>query len=116
MNTRAVVIVFLCLLSSLLLPAAQANNDPKHLIQSCKELLGIYATRDQQHLLAGLVTSPSEALRAGYCRGVLDEYRRSSSFCLQSNWHTQAARIADYPTDAEELPPVETLLRQSCAF
>ena len=115
MNTRALPIIGLSLLFSLLLPAAQANNDPKHLIQSCKELLGIYATRDQQHLLAGLVTSPSEALRAGYCRGVLDEYRRSS-FCAQSDWHTQAARIADYPTDAEELPPVETLLRQSCAF
>lgn len=115
MNTRTVVIIFLCLLSSLLLPAAQANNDPKHLIQSCKELLGIYATRDQQHLLAGLVTSPSEALRAGYCRGVLDEYRRSKP-CAQSDWHTQAVYIANYPANAGELPSVETLLRQSCAF
>lgn len=115
MNIRAALIVCLGLLSSLLLPAAQANDDPEHLIRSCKELLGIYAKRDQQHLLAGLVTSPSEALRAGYCRGVLDEYRRSS-FCAQSDWYTQAARIADYPADAEELPPVETLLKQSCGF
>ena len=115
MNTRVLNIVCLCLLSSLLLPAAQANDDPEHLIQSCKELVGIYAKRDQQHLLAGLVTSPSEALRAGYCRGVLDEYRRSS-FCSQSDWHTQAARIADYPAFAEELPSVETLLKQSCAL
>lgn len=115
MNTRALPIVCLYLLSSLLLPSAQANDAPEHLIQSCKELVGIYAKRDQQHLLAGLVTSPSEALRAGYCRGVLDEYRRSS-FCAQSDWHIQAARIADYPAFAEELPSVETLLKQSCAF
>jgi len=84
------------LLSSLLLPAAQANDDPGHLIQSCRELVGSYANRDQQHLLVGLVTSPSEALHAECCRGVLDEYRRSS-FCAQRDWHMQAAHIADYP-------------------
>ncbi|UIP32233.1 hypothetical protein [Stutzerimonas kunmingensis] len=115
MKANALPIICMCLLFSLALPAAQANDDPEHLIQSCKELVGIYAKRDEQHLLAGLVTSPSEALRAGYCRGVLDEYRRSS-FCSQSDWHTQAARIADYPAFAEELPSVETLLKQSCAF
>lgn len=115
MNTRALPIACLYLLSCLVLPTAQANDDPEHLIQSCKELVGIYAKRDQQHLLAGLVTSPSEALRAGYCRGVLDEYRRNS-FCAQSNWHIQAARIADYPAYAEEQPSVEILLKQSCAF
>jgi hypothetical protein len=114
-NTRALPLACLYLLSSLVLPTAQANDNPEHLIQSCKELVGIYTKRDQQHLLAGLVTSPSEALRAGYCRGVLDEYRRSS-FCAQSDWHTQAARIADNPAYADELPTVETLLKQSCAL
>ncbi|WP_411391076.1 hypothetical protein [Pseudomonas sp. MPB23] len=115
MNTRTLPIAFLGLLSSLAFASVQANDDPEHLIQSCKELVSIYVKRDQQHLFAGLVTSPSEALRAGYCRGVLDEYRRSSH-CAQSNWHTQAARIAGYPAYAEELPSVETLLKQSCAF
>ena len=114
MNTRALPIICL-LLSSLVLPAAQANGDPEQLIQSCKELVGIYAKRDEQNLLAGVSTGLSEALRAGYCRGVLDEHRRNS-FCAQSNWHIQAARIADYPAYAEELPSVEILLKQSCAF
>ncbi|MDP2243423.1 hypothetical protein [Pseudomonas sp.] len=116
MNTRTLTIVCLCLLPSLVLPTAQANDNPEHLIQSCKELVGIYAKRDQQHLLAGLTTSSSEALRAGYCRGVLDEYRRSGGFCAQSDWYAQADRIAKYPAYAEELPPVETLLKQSCAL
>jgi hypothetical protein len=113
---KPTILPIACLLASLCVPVAQANDDSDHLIQSCQELVEIYARRDQQHLLAGLTTSSSEALRAGYCRGVLDEYRRSGGFCAQSDWYAQAARIAEYPAYAEELPPVETLLKQSCAL
>lgn len=112
---KPITLPIACLLASLCVPVAQANDDPEHLIQSCQELVGIYTKRDQQHLLAGLTTSSSEALRAGYCRGVLDEYRRTS-FCAQRDWHMQAAHIADYPAFSEEQPSVETLLKQSCAF
>lgn len=97
-------------------PYALANDDPKHLINSCQELLKIYADRNQQQLLAGLMTSTSEAMRAGYCRGVLAEYRRQSDACAQSDWYAQAASIASYPAYAEELPSVETMLKQSCDF
>ena len=93
---------------------AQAGSESKHLVTSCQALVDIYAKRDQQHLLAGLTTSTSAALRAGYCRGVLDEYRRRTDFCYQGDWYAQAARIAQYPSYAEDLPAVDELLKQSC--
>lgn len=102
------------LLGSVSASFVSANDDSKYLVSSCHELLEIYVKRDQQHLLAGLTTSTSEALRAGYCRGVLDQYRRSNESCAQNNWYTQAARIAAYPEYAEELPEVNTLLEESC--
>lgn len=104
------------LLGSATTPYALAKDDAKHLIISCQELREIYSKRDQQHLLAGLTTSTSEALRAGYCRGVLDEFRRSSNFCAQSDWYAQATRIAAYSVYAEELPSVDALLKKSCAL
>lgn len=95
---------------------AQAGRESKYLVTSCQALVEIYAKRDQQHLLAGLTTSTSAALRAGYCRGVLDEYRRSTDFCYQGDWYVQAARIAEYPSYADDLPAVDELLKQSCAI
>ena len=95
---------------------AQAGSESKHLVTSCQALVEIYAKRDQQHLLAGMTTSTSAALRAGYCRGVLDEYRRRTEFCYQGDWYVQAARIAEYPSYAEDLPAVDELLKQSCAI
>ena len=95
---------------------ALPDSDSKHLVTSCQALVEIYAKRDQQHLLAGLTTSTSAALRAGYCRGVLDEFRRRTDFCYQGDWYVQASRIADYPEYAEQLPAVDELLKQSCAI
>lgn len=101
-------------LSSATTSYALANDDAEHLIISCQELLKIYSKRDQQHLLAGLTTSTSEALRAGYCRGVLDEFRRSNESCTQSNWYVQAESIAKYSVYAEKQSSVKSLLKQSC--
>jgi hypothetical protein len=87
-----------------------------YVVKLPQALVEIYAKRDQQHLLAGLTTSTSAALRAGYCRGVLDEFRRRTDFCYQGDWYVQASRIADYPEYADQLPAVDELLKQSCAI
>ncbi len=108
-------VIFLMLGSSNIAYALPDSNS-KHLVTSCQALVEIYAKRDQQHLLAGLTTSTSAALRAGYCRGVLDEFRRRTDFCYQGDWYVQASRIADYPEYAEQLPAVDELLKQSCAI
>lgn len=102
-----------CVLTSLLSPLAQANNDPEYLIESCKELVGIYTKRDQQNLLAGITTSLSEALRAGYCMGVVDEYRRHNR-CYRHDWFTQASRVAEMPVSFAKRTTVRALLEHSC--
>ncbi|MCY1435212.1 hypothetical protein D9M71_512990 [compost metagenome] len=112
---KASNLILSLVLSSAVAPYVLADNDAKHLITSCKELLRVYSKRDEQHLLAGLTTSTSDALRAGYCRGVLDEFRRTH-MCVQNDWFAQAAHIAVYSAQAEQLPPVDALLKQSCAL
>lgn len=93
--------------------SAHASNDSERLIQSCNELVGIYAERDKQNLLAGVTTSVSEALQAGYCMGVLDEYRRHDR-CYSHDWFTQAQKIAEMSVGYSERISVNELLEFSC--
>lgn len=103
------------LAAGLLIPVAHADENAEPLINSCKELVRIYAKRDEQRLLASISTSRSDALRAGWCMGVLDEYRRHSS-CDTDDWFTQALRIAATPIalDGKEYVTAD-LLEKSCA-
>lgn len=96
-----------------LAPTAQARDHSERLIQSCHELVGIYAKRDEKNLLAGVTTSVSEALQAGYCMGVLDEYRRHDR-CYSSDWFTQARKIADMSDDYSKRISLNDLLEFSC--
>ncbi len=107
-----IVVFFLSVLSSTIV---QADEDPKHLIQSCQELVGIYSKRDEKHLVAGLTTSLSEALRAGYCRGVVEEYRRHYSRCA-GDWFTQAHAIANQQLSLDKPTSVQNVLRVSCGI
>lgn len=104
-----------CLFLLLSVSCAQANDDAASLVHNCKELVSIYAKRDEQRLLAGVSTSVSSALRAGRCIGVLDEYRRHSG-CATSDWFIQAQRIAATPRlGYDEAIDIESLLEKSCA-
>lgn len=105
--------IITCLLSVLSINVVQANDDPKHLIQSCQELVGIYSKRDEKNFAAGLTTSLSEALRAGYCMGVVDEYRRNTR-CYVDDWYSQAKKIAEYPLSFGKRTSVDGLLEISC--
>lgn len=111
MKANALCIISLLTLMSV--PTAQANTEAEHLIQSCSELVAIYAKRDQQRLLAGIATGLSEALRAGYCMGVVDEYRRHST-CATNDWFTQAQRVAVIPVALAPQTSVAELLELSC--
>lgn len=101
------------LLAGLLFSAvAQAeSNETKLLIQGCAEVQAIYNRRGEKNLFAGLNTSVAEALRAGYCKGVLEQYRRSSG-CYRTDWIKQAQQIGQ-KTNSHSLN-VNQLLRQSC--
>ena len=63
-------------------------------IQSCKEVVEIYKSRDEKRLLASQTTSLSEAMRAGYCIGLLATTGCQSRF-MKSNWLDAAKRIAE---------------------
>lgn len=111
MKLYAMIIVFL--MSIVQGTVVQAANDPEQLIQSCQELVGIYNKRGEKHLAAGLTTSLSEALRAGYCMGVVDEYRRKAR-CYVDDWYSQAKKIAEYPLSFGKRTSVDGLLEISC--
>jgi hypothetical protein len=103
-------LMFACLLTNLSIPAAQASDDPQYLIQSCQELVDAYTEADQLRTIAKVASSFSQALRAGYCMGRVDEYRRSYE-CATDDWFEQAERIAEMP----ESLTVNELLEHSCA-
>ncbi|MCW8158569.1 hypothetical protein D7243_20560 [Stutzerimonas stutzeri] len=102
-----------CLIALLPLTQSQANNDPEYLAHSCRELVGIYAKRNEKRLAAGITTSVSEALRAGYCMGVVEEYRRHFQ-CRTGDWFRQAQGIAELPLSVATRSTVQELLEISC--
>ena len=102
-----------CLLVGLSVPAVQANDDPRYLIQSCQELVDIYSDLDQLSTIAKVASSFSEVLRAGYCMGRVDEYRRNN-YCVSDNWFEQAKRIAEIPVSFSPRTSVHELLEISC--
>lgn len=87
---------------------AQAAQDSQTLITGCQELTAIYAKRDEKHLYAAITTSREEAFRAGYCRGMLEQYRRE--FNCWNDWYEQASYIARQANDTS----VRQLLQASC--
>jgi hypothetical protein len=88
-----------------------AEDEAALLIKGCEEVEAIYMRRGEKNLLAGLTTSVAEALRAGYCKGVLEQYRRSGG-CPRTDWVDQAQTIGREPVS--EKTSVTQLLRKTC--
>lgn len=103
----------LCALAlfSLPLQASQTNTEASRLIDGCRELVSIYDKRDELRFAAAQLTSLSEAMRAGYCRGVLDEYQRKTT-CNTNDWREQANTIAGHAFEQEQ--DVDALLADAC--
>ncbi|PXF30059.1 hypothetical protein WH50_17355 [Pokkaliibacter plantistimulans] len=99
------------MLLSLPFQPAQASTDATRLIEGCTELVNVYTKRDELRFAAAQTTSLSEAMRAGYCRGVLDEYQRHN-YCTTQDWRKLANTIA---SQALEQPQnIDSLLRKAC--
>jgi hypothetical protein len=107
--------LLLLTLLSLPLQPSLASTDPARLIESCTELVNIYDKRDQLRFAAAQTTSLSEAMRAGYCRGVLDEYQRKHQ-CSSSNWREQANTIAQHAHEQPDTQDVDSLLATACGY
>jgi len=80
------------------------------LISSCRELIAIYDRKGQKQFLAGISTSAAEALRAGICRGMLEEHSRHDD--CNAGWYEEALKIAGSKIDPEQ--DVEQLLETAC--
>lgn len=79
------------------------------LISGCQELIAIYDREGDKQLLAGLSTSVAEAMRAGICRGMLEEHDNHDINC-HSDWYEKAVKISNSNNDQT----IEQLLTSAC--
>ncbi|WP_339861456.1 hypothetical protein [Thalassospira alkalitolerans] len=94
---------------------AQASDDANDLIKSCVEAVNVFDKKGEGKFLVALSTSLEEALRAGYCRGVIIEYRRQErGNCERSSWLVQARNIALQPINEPQSKSIDSLLRNAC--
>lgn len=86
------------------------------LVESCKEAMDIFASQEETGYLAAYRTSLSEAMRAGYCIGVIEQYSDNyEPYCgTSSGWFKSAQRIASIELTHHELAQKKTgeLLRE----
>jgi len=104
------ILISLLLIATCCAQAKADNAESELLVKGCSEVAAIYDRQGQRHLYAGFTTSVSEALRAGYCKGVIDQYRRTEH--CSNTWTEQAKRIAIQADDY--LPSFNQLLSRSC--
>ena len=96
-------------------PATVAKETDKDtLIDSCVELVAIYESKSEKYLLAGFTTSASEAMKAGYCRGVLEEHANHTRGCYSSNWLKMARFIAAQQLFSDNFRSTRGLLEKAC--
>lgn len=114
-------LMFALLLVSPFALAKPVPNSGVQLVEACQELVTIYEKHDEQKTLAGWRTSVSEALQAGYCRGVVIEYRRARAEdpdnvaeCKTRDWLEQAQAISIFAQVFSQTHTVGQLLDQSC--
>lgn len=93
---------------------AQTSADGAILIDSCQELIKIYANQQEKRFSAGLRTSVADAFKAGYCKGAIETYRPNNHLCESRTWYSQAQDIAQQPADFGTANSAALLLAMSC--
>lgn len=95
------------------------------LINACKELVAMYDREGEENQLVSWFGSVSEGMQAGYCRGVIVEYRRhdelqaeeqrsSHKRCNQPDWFTQAQQIANFAPEPYAGHSIGHILESAC--
>ena len=94
------------------LHAEISYKEVQDLVQSCAEAVAIYDRKDEEpHSFTALTTSLSEALSAGYCRGVLEQYHRSRRYNACKHWLDHAREIS---TKTSFNQSIERFLDETC--
>jgi hypothetical protein len=101
-------IQFLLLLALLSSEASASDISAKDLIDNCQELVAIYDRRGERQLFAGISTSVAEAMRAGICRGMIEEYINHVN--CSNGWYAMANGISSSPIGLD----VERILGRAC--
>ncbi|WP_141124118.1 MULTISPECIES: hypothetical protein [Pseudomonas] len=85
----------------------------------------MYDRDGQENKLVSWFGSVSEGMQAGYCRGVIVEFRRNDALriaeqwsnrqsCDEPDWFSQAQKVASYSIDSVSQHSVDRLLEASC--
>lgn len=116
-------LICICLIVSASLQAKEApfnGNDAEFLQNACRDVVEIFDRKGQPGSYAALHTSMAEAMRAGYCIGVLQQYSQQSHRCYsskyrRSNWFDMAKAIASFSIGQEEFHRIQvsTLLEKA---
>lgn len=73
-STKSNLLLFFLVFVSF--PSFANFDDGEKLVDGCNEVVNIYNKNQEKKLLAGITTSKSESLRAGFCIGVLSAYKQ----------------------------------------
>jgi hypothetical protein len=84
--------------------------DASLLVQSCQEAVDVFSSHEKTGYLAAYRTSLSEALRAGYCIGVLEQFSDAYGEYCEGNagWFENAQRIASLTLTQRESATTST--------
>lgn len=97
-------------------------DDTAFLQSSCREVIEIFNKKQETGKYAALHTSMSEAMRAGYCIGVLQQYIKTPPKCKNMygnyrtlNWFDLAEIIVGLSLSTEQLEQVKasSLLKEA---
>ena len=112
--------IFYCTMIGSIYSVAHADNfsssDSKMLIESCREAVKLFADRDRPNFTAGLTTSLSEAMRAGYCIGMIEQYLAMTGRCngLVNSWKPAAELIAQQNENIVHTVPQRLIEVNAC--
>lgn len=106
--------------------AKPTESESVKLVNACQELVAMYDREGQEKELVSWFGSVSEGMQAGYCRGVVVEFRRNyeewfdalkidKAPCKSKGWFEQAKSIANTDLSTEERTTVGQLLESSCS-
>ena len=86
--------------------------DPKFLQRSCQEVIEIFNQHGNPGTYAALHTSMAEAMRAGYCIGVVQQYMKQSKNCYSrrynsGDWFEMASAIANLSISDKQFKQIQ---------
>ncbi|WP_285163247.1 hypothetical protein [Shewanella goraebulensis] len=95
------------------------SNNAEFLQQSCRDAVELLDNKGQPGTYAAIHTSMAEAMRAGYCIGVVQQYSKASHSCYSSygrgNWQGMIKEIASFSIGQDQFNRImaSTLLKRA---